>query len=572
MLAPLLRQPPRPPESRLTSPIQRTLPPLDVLDGLPRLGWAAEPTPVQEMAELARELGLGWLGCKRDDLTEPGFGGTKTRKLDFLLASPPWRDAPRWISVGAIGSGHLVACTAAAEKLGKHLEAHLFWEPLSAGVLDNLAFTASGPTTLVYHSSRVALALRRPAVLTALHMAGVPVIPPGGTTPVAMLGLVRAGLELAGQVHRGELPEPQRVYVSLGSGGTAVGLAVGLAIGGLRTVVHAVAAVERALATRTRLRRQMQGLSEYLQGIGLPELAEIEPSNVVINYSQVGPGYGRASGSSLDAVGVLRRQGIGLEPIYTGKAMAALLVDAEIARRENRPIDSWLFWNTVRRPARLPVVEAWRARLPPTLIRRLQEVEGLSGAHRAVRRSRRWFVLTGAAAVVATTTGLRLSGYPALPEWHGSEFSAAEAHILSAAAEAVLAPLPLGPQRTAVAAALERYVRQLPPRMRSDIHALLWLIEQASAPLGGEWRRMSNLALAERSHYLAQLQARQGTAGDAARALRDLVVLGFYALPAAWAAIGYAGPLVPDTPRPRRALYAQLVAPPGRLPASLRPT
>jgi 1-aminocyclopropane-1-carboxylate deaminase/D-cysteine desulfhydrase-like pyridoxal-dependent ACC family enzyme len=207
------------PEPELTAPVQRTAPPLDVLDGLPRLGWAAEPTPVQPMLELAQELGLGWLGCKRDDLTVPGHGGTKTRKLDFLLASPPWRDAPKWISVGAIGSGHLVACTAAAERLGRQLEAHLFWEPLSAGVLDNLAYTASGPTTLFYHSSRIALALRRPGVLTALHMAGVPVIPPGGTTPVAMLGLVRAGLELAGQVQRGELPEPQRLYVSLGSGG-----------------------------------------------------------------------------------------------------------------------------------------------------------------------------------------------------------------------------------------------------------------------------------------------------------------------------------------------------------------
>ena len=81
-------------ESGLTAPAQRTVPPLDILDRLPRLGWAADPTPIQAMPELAAELGLGWLGCKRDDLTQPGSGGTKTRKLDFLLASPPWRDAP----------------------------------------------------------------------------------------------------------------------------------------------------------------------------------------------------------------------------------------------------------------------------------------------------------------------------------------------------------------------------------------------------------------------------------------------------------------------------------------------
>ncbi len=554
----------------MTAPAQRTVPPLDILDGLPRLGWAAEPTPIQAMPELAAELGIGWLGCKRDDLTKPGSGGTKTRKLDFLLASPPWRDAPKWISVGAIGSGHLVACTAAATRLGRQLEAHLFWEPMSAGVLDNLAYTASGPTTLIYHSSRIALALRRPGVLTALHMAGVPVIPPGGTTPVAMLGLVRAGLELAGQVHRGELPEPQRVYVSLGSGGTAVGLAVGLALGGLRTVVHAVAAVERALATRTRLRRQMHGLLEYLREIGLPELADVEPNAVVINYSQVGPGYGRASGSSLDAVGVLKRQGIGLEPIYTGKAMAALLVDAEIARRENRPMDAWLFWNTVRRPEPMQVVDGWRTRLPPALIARLQQVEGVSGSVRALHRSRRWFLLGSLATVAGATALVRMSGYPTLPHWHGKEFTAAEAHILAAAASALLAGAPLPENRTAIAEPLDRYVAALPPKLRTEIHALIWLVEQASTPLGAELHRMSELPLATRSAYLSGMLQRRGIAGDAARGLRDLVVLGYYALPMAWSSIGFSGPLVPDTPRPRRAIYAQLVAPAGRLPVGMR--
>jgi len=58
--------------------------------------------------------------------------------------------------------------------------------------------------------------------------------------------------------------------------------------------------------------------------------------------------------------------------------------------------------------------------------------------------------------------------------------------------------------------------------------------------------------------------------GDAARALRDLVMLGFYALPETWSDIGFTGPIVPDMPRPRRAIYAQLVAPAGRLPTGMR--
>lgn len=521
------------------------------------------------MAALAKELGLQWLGCKRDDLTQPGWGGTKTRKLDFLLASDPWKDAPKWISVGAIGSGHLVACTAAADRLGRQLEAHLFWEPLSAGVLDNLAYTASGPTQLIYHNSRVALALRRPAVLTALHMAGVPVIPPGGTTPIAMLGLVRAGLEIAGQVRRGELPEPQRIYVSLGSGGTAVGLAVGLSLGGLRTVVHAVAAVERALATRTRLRRLMHGLLDHMRGLGMGEFLDFEPNAVAINYTQVGPGYGRASGSSLDAVGVLRREGIGLEPIYTGKAMAALLVDAEAARKSGHPADAWLFWNTVRRPEPLPVAEGWRARLPPALIAQLQLAERASGAFRAVRRSRRWFLAGTAGAALAVTSVVRMSGYPTLPGWLGLELSRAEATIVIAAAEALLPPMPLPADRTQLALPLDRYLAGVSPKMRSDVHALLWLVEQGSTPLSGAMHRMSAMDVDDRRSYLTNLMERPGLIGDAAQGLRSLVMLSAYASASSWSAIGYRGPMMPVEPRPMRQGYAQWVAQPGRLPVGL---
>ena len=81
---------------------------------------------------------------------------------------------------------------------------------------------------------------------------------------------------------------------------------------------------------------------------------------------------------------------------------------------------------------------------------------------------------------------------------------------------------------------------------------------------------MSELPLATRSAYLSGMLRRRGIAGDAARGLRDLVVLGYYALPMAWSSIGFSGPLVPDTPRPRRAIYAQLIAPAGRLPVGMR--
>ena len=73
----------------------------------------------------------------------------------------------------------------------------MFWTPISDGVLDNLAFTASGPTTILPYGSRTAMALRRPSIVLGAREHGVPVIPPGATSPIGMMGTVRAGLELA---------------------------------------------------------------------------------------------------------------------------------------------------------------------------------------------------------------------------------------------------------------------------------------------------------------------------------------------------------------------------------------
>ena len=148
------------------------------LDTLPRLGWSNEPTPVLEMPTLAADLGLDWLGTKRDDLTSPLWGGAKTRKLDYLLAAPPWGQAPAWASVGAIGSGQMVALTAASQQLGRDVEAFLFWEPLSAGVVDSLAYVASHARAIHYHHSRTSLALRRPGLLLARRYRDMAVVPP----------------------------------------------------------------------------------------------------------------------------------------------------------------------------------------------------------------------------------------------------------------------------------------------------------------------------------------------------------------------------------------------------------
>ncbi|MHB8876282.1 MAG: pyridoxal-phosphate dependent enzyme [Myxococcaceae bacterium] len=347
--------------------------PTEWLDPVPRLGWVRQPTGVTSLPALSRRLGLGYLGVKRDDECAPLLGGTKPRKLDYLLAASPWADASAWVSMGAIGSGHLVALGGAAKELSRSLHSHLFWEPISAGVLDNLAFTATHSALLRFHRSRATLALRAPGLLLAKRLGGAAVIPPGATCAPAMVGLVRAGLELAAQVKDGELPEPERLYVAYGSGGTVAGLSWGLGLGGVRTVIHAVATVERPFSTRWQLRLNQDALARHLGRHGL-ETGQHRPVPVVIDRSQLGRGYGQVTPASLAACELALREGLGFEPVYTGKAFAALLADAAGHDRA----ESVLFWQTNRRgPLHRP--PGWRERLPVSLSTRL--TRAMRGLH-----------------------------------------------------------------------------------------------------------------------------------------------------------------------------------------------
>lgn len=331
------------------------------LDGIPRLGWVHEPTPVTSLSRLASARGLAYLGVKRDDLLGSLHGGTKPRKLEYLLAAPPFAEASAWASSGGIGSGSLVALTEAARVRGRRLVAHMFPTPVSAGIAGNLAFTASGPTTIVHHSSRAALALCRPSVVLGGRSSGVVVVPPGATSPRGMVGLVRAALELCVQIREGELPEPEHLYVALGSGGTAIGLATGLALGGVGTKVIAVAVVEHLLSLGPWLRRLARALFGELAGLGIS--APSGPLPLVIDRAHLGAGYAHPTAESLAACDALAAEGIPLEPVYTGKAMAALLAGA--GRTGPR---SALFWCTVHGPLPAPA-PAFRNKLPAPLRR-----------------------------------------------------------------------------------------------------------------------------------------------------------------------------------------------------------
>src|SRR5258708_23089654 len=83
-----------------------------------RVRLATLPTPLHDAPRLARELGIGRLLIKRDDLTGLAFGGNKARNLEFGMAEAVQQGADVFIAGLEAQSNSARQSTAAALRLG----------------------------------------------------------------------------------------------------------------------------------------------------------------------------------------------------------------------------------------------------------------------------------------------------------------------------------------------------------------------------------------------------------------------------------------------------------------------
>lgn len=322
-----------------------------------RQDLATLPTPVEYAAGLSQRCGTAiWI--KRDDLTSTVYGGNKVRKLEYLLGRVQERGAKRIVTVGGVGSNHVLATAIHAATLGIEAHAVVHPQPVSALVLSNVA--CGQALGVHYHAVASRLTLGPRALFVATRLRDVALIGPGGSSPLGNLGYVAAGFELARQIEGGELPTPRAIYLPLGSGGTACGLAVGLGAAGVETEICAVRVVESALLNRLSLG------ALYLQTVLLwRRLGGSKPRKTValrLIAGYEGPGYGVATHAAQLAVDLASRHGLTLETTYSGKALAAL---TDRCRKGER--GPFLFWNTFN-SAKLLATEIDRNALPDDLM------------------------------------------------------------------------------------------------------------------------------------------------------------------------------------------------------------
>lgn len=308
------------------------------------------PTPVAPLRSLGRHLGHEGLYVKRDDLSSDLYGGNKPRKLEFLLGEAKRRGVTTVVTMGGLGSNHLLATALHGRTLGLRTVGVVFPQPETEIVRRNLAADHAAGVELVRIASKYLLPISVAATLARVRIRegrAALLIPGGGSSPLGSLGFVNAGLEFASQVAAGEAPEPERVFLPFGTGGTAAGLALGFQLGGLATKVVAVRVIDRLLANRPRLRRLTRGVARFCgskdRAVALPNRPG---SNLEILHDYLGPGYGHKTAESERAVDLFRAlENLELEWTYSGKAAAAFIDEA---RRCARPLLFWLTYSSAK--------------------------------------------------------------------------------------------------------------------------------------------------------------------------------------------------------------------------------
>ena len=302
----------------------------ELIESLPAISLGTPPTPVRRLEGPGGDVWLKDEGAFGDG----GWGGNKVRKLEWLIPEALRRRKETIVTVGGIGTNWGLACALYGREHGLRTVLALIDQPVDGHVEAQMERLAASGAEIHRTGTKARTVLTVPW-LVARHRRSV-YLPAGGSSPVGALGAVEVALELARQVEAGEIPEPGHVAVAVGSGGTAAGLVLGLALAGLDTKVLAVV-VNDTLRLDSKAILGLAGRSARLlreRGADLPEL-DIPGRNLVVIEDQVGPGYGHGTMASEAArERILHEDGLDLDPVYTAKAMAGVLGFIEEGRTE----------------------------------------------------------------------------------------------------------------------------------------------------------------------------------------------------------------------------------------------
>lgn len=307
-------------------PISNTI--RNALERHPRTSLLRGPTSLDRAPRLGKHLGID-LYIKRDDCDNLALGGNKVRQLEYYLGEALAERADTVLITGAVQSNFVRLTAGAARRLG--LDVHV-----------QLEDRVSNPDPAYQHSGNVLLNRLLGATIhrfpvgndEAAADANLEAIAEGlaergarpyvihlgiDHPPLGSLGYVRAAQELVRETAELGI-DLNQVIVASGSGLTHAGLLIGLRAEQCHAIVQGVCVRRPAAAQEQRMRRRAQEVAALLDADALSQ-----PSDVHLTDAVLAPGYGELSQAVMEAITTTAHlEGLLLDPVYTGKAMAGL--------------------------------------------------------------------------------------------------------------------------------------------------------------------------------------------------------------------------------------------------------
>jgi 1-aminocyclopropane-1-carboxylate deaminase/D-cysteine desulfhydrase-like pyridoxal-dependent ACC family enzyme len=294
---------------------------------IPRVQIGEFPTPLTELVRLSRHLGGPRIFMKREDLSGLALGGNKTRLLEFRLAEAVGLRSDVVIAGLEEESNSARQLTAAANRLGLRTvlllhsggtpawQGNLLLDAILGAEIYFLPPSVDMDQALREAAERETRCGHRPYVMNHAKFFG----------PGAALAGLEWTLESLEQLDRLGL-RPTHFYLSSGGKCQSGMVLVQKMLGRAFRVIGVHAKPE---ATGPASTSRIANATAEILGLDV----RIEPGEVENRIEFAGTGFGISTAEGIGAIRLLARlEGILLDPVFTGKAMAGLLADVESRR------------------------------------------------------------------------------------------------------------------------------------------------------------------------------------------------------------------------------------------------
>lgn len=317
---------------------------------LPRFPLCHNPTPLEFLPRFSQRIGGPRIYIKRDDCTGLACGGNKARHNEFLIGDALNQGADIVVWGAGVQSNNCRQTAAACAKAG--LDCHLI---LGRGgpaegpdvVQGNLLLDQLVGAHVDIVDEKIGPDLDRKIAEQAERYVKQGRHPykwdPKVVKPLAAISYADCLAEILDQAERANW-KPSAVYLS-SAGSTGAGVALGKFALGYAGKVRSIAPMDWPWDTRSDLAFIANRAAELLA-----IETRLTASDIDITFDHIAPGYGLVSDASLEAISLLARtEGILLDPIYTGKALAGLIHDIRTGQLNSN--DKVVFIHTGGTPA-----------------------------------------------------------------------------------------------------------------------------------------------------------------------------------------------------------------------------